>query len=293
MSAKWTAADLPAMDGRTVVVTGANSGIGLVAARELARAGARVVLAVRDTAKGEEAAATITGTTEVRRLDLADLRSINEFASGWDDGLDMLINNAGVMATPERRTKDGFELQIATNHLGPFALTNLLLPRIADRVVTVSSHMHRAGSVEVSDLNWKRRRYQRWGAYSQSKLANLLFTLELQRRLEAAGSPVRAVAAHPGYAATNLQARTENPFQNAMMAVGNRLFAQSDAMGALPTLYAATQDIPGGSYVGPDGFQEQRGHPKLVGRSGAARDADTARALWERSEELTRVRFQL
>jgi NAD(P)-dependent dehydrogenase (short-subunit alcohol dehydrogenase family) len=289
----WTAGDLPDLAGRTVVVTGANSGIGLAAARELARAGARVVLAVRDTAKGERAAAAMTGSREVRALDLADLASVRAFADAWDGDLDILINNAGVMALPQRRTADGFEMQIGTNHLGHFALTNLLLPRITDRVVTVSSGLHRIGRLDVDDLNWERRGYSRWGAYGQSKLSNLLFTLELQRRLVAAGSEVRAVAAHPGYANTNLHGRTENPLQHAVMWIGNRTLAQSDAMGALPTLYAATEDIPGGSFVGPDGIGEQRGHPTLVGRSGAASDSATARRLWERSEALTGVSFPL
>src|SRR6266550_2210602 len=194
-SPKWTAAELPRLDGRTFLVMGANSGIGLVAARELGHAGARVVLAVRDLAKGEHAAATIRGEREVRQLDLADLASIRTFAQAWEGDLDVLINNAGVMATPERRTKDGFELQIGTNHLGHFALTNLLLPRITDRVVTVSSPAHRTGRIDLDDLNWERRGYQRWRAYGQSKLANLLFTLELERRLREAGSAVRALAA--------------------------------------------------------------------------------------------------
>jgi NAD(P)-dependent dehydrogenase (short-subunit alcohol dehydrogenase family) len=229
----------------------------------------------------------------VRELDLADLASIRAFADGWEGDLDVLVNNAGVMATPERRTKDGFELQIGTNHLGHFALTNLLLPRIRDRVVTVSSGAHRVGSIRLDDLNWQRGDYQRWRAYGQSKLANLLFTLELQRRLQEAGSHVRALAAHPGYAATNLQQRTENLIQNAVMAISNRLVAQSDEMGALPTLFAATQDLPGGSYVGPDGFQEQRGHPTLVSRSAAASDPQTAKRLWLLSEELTGVRSPL
>jgi NAD(P)-dependent dehydrogenase (short-subunit alcohol dehydrogenase family) len=290
---KWTAADLPPMAGRTFVITGANSGIGLAAARELGGAGARVVLAVRDRARGEQAAASVPGSREVRELDLADLSSIHAFADDWEGGVDVLVNNAGVMATPRRRTKDGFELQIGTNHLGHFALTNLLLPRITDRVVTVASNAHRTGRIELDDLNWERRGYQRWRAYGQSKLANLLFTLELQRRLDEVGSPLRALAAHPGYAATNLQARTENVVQNTLMALGNRLFAQSDEMGALPTLYAATQDLPGGSYVGPGGFHEQRGHPTLVGRSPAASDPETARRLWELSEQLTGVRFPL
>ena len=292
-SSKWTADDLPDQTGRTFVVTGANSGIGLAAARALGRAGARVVLAVRDTAKGERAASSIPGGAEVRKLDLADLSSVRAFADGWDADLDVLVNNAGVMAPPLKRTADGFELQIGTNHLGHFALTNLLLPRIRDRVVTVSSGVHHIGSIRLDDLNWERGGYNRWRAYAQSKLANLLFTAELQRRLTQAGSDVRAVAAHPGYAATNLQSHTENFIQNAFMAIGNKVFAQSDEMGALPTLFAATQDIPGDSYVGPDGFAEQRGHPKLVGRSGAAKDADVAGKLWERSEELTGVGFPL
>jgi NAD(P)-dependent dehydrogenase (short-subunit alcohol dehydrogenase family) len=248
---------------------------------------------VRDTAKGEQAARTIDGPAEVRKLDLADLDSIRAFAEAWEGDLDVLINNAGIMAIPQQRTRDGFEMQIGTNHLGHFALTNLLLPHVTDRVVTLSSGAHRIGNLDVDDLNWERRSYKRWGAYGQSKLSNLLFTLELQRRLTAAGSGVRAVAAHPGYAATNLQSRTQNAVQNALMAIGNKVIAQSDEMGALPTLYAATQDIPGGSYVGPDGLGEQRGHPTLVGRSGAASDAESARRLWERSEELTGVRFPL
>jgi NAD(P)-dependent dehydrogenase (short-subunit alcohol dehydrogenase family) len=292
-TSKWTADDLPDLDGRTFVVTGGNSGIGLMAARELGRAGARVVLAVRDAARGEQAAATIPGGAEVRRLDLADLASIHAFADGWDGELDVLVNNAGVMATPERRTADGFELQIGTNHLGPFALTNVLLPRITDRVVTVSSGAHRAGRIRLDDLNWERGSYHRWRAYGQSKLANLLFTLELQRRLAEAGSDVRAVAAHPGWAATNLQGHTENRLQSALLALGNRFIAQDEEMGALPTLYAATQDIPGGSYVGPDGWQEQGGHPTLVGRSSAASDERTARGLWELSEGLTGTGFPL
>jgi NAD(P)-dependent dehydrogenase (short-subunit alcohol dehydrogenase family) len=289
----WTARDLSRQDGRTFLVTGANSGIGLAAARELGRVGARVVLAVRDPARGEQAAATIDGETEIRRLDVADLASIRAFAEEWDGAIDVLVNNAGVMATPERRTKDGFELQIGTNHLGHFALTNLLLPHLRDRVVTISSGAHRAGSIRLDDLNWERRRYSRWRAYGQSKLANLLFTLELQRRLAAAGSDLRAVACHPGWAATNLQGHTGSTVQNALLALGNRLVSQSDEMGALPTLYAATQDIPGGSYVGPDGFQEQRGHPRHVGHSRAAGDEETARRLWELSEQLTGTSFPL
>src|SRR5512133_1773152 len=239
-SAKWTAQDLPRLDGRTFVVTGANSGIGFAAARELGRHGARVVLAV-----------------------------------------------------PDQRTKDGFKMQLGTNHLGHFALTNLLLPHVRDRVVVVASGAHRMGSIHLDDLNWERHGYSRWRAYGQSKLANLLFMSELQRRLDDAGSRVRVTGAHPGWAATNLQHRTENVVQNAIMAIGNRVWAQSEEMGALPTLFAATQDLPGNTYVGPDSLGEQRGHPKVVGRSGAARDMETAARLWELSEELTGVAFPL
>jgi NAD(P)-dependent dehydrogenase (short-subunit alcohol dehydrogenase family) len=286
---KWTAADLPDLSDRTAVVTGANSGIGREAARALARVGARVVLAVRDVAKGEAAAAQMPGAVEVRRLDLADLASVRAFAEGWEGDLDLLVNNAGVMAVPHARTQDGFEMQIGTNHLGHFALTNLLAPHLTDRVVTVASNAHRMGTIDLEDLIWERRSYNAWRAYGQSKLANLLFTLELQRRLTAAGSPVRALAAHPGWAATNLQGRTQNRLQDLVAMLGNKIIAQNDERGAWPTLYAATQDLPGGSYIGPDGFQEGRGHPTLVGRSAAASDPDVARALWELSERLTRT----
>jgi NAD(P)-dependent dehydrogenase (short-subunit alcohol dehydrogenase family) len=289
----WDADQIPDQAGRTVVVTGATSGLGLVTARAMAAAGAHVVLAVRDTERGRRAAGGIEGSTEVRSLDLADLASVRAFAQRWDSRLDVLVNNAGVMAVPEGRTADGFEMQLGTNHLGHFALTNLLLRHIADRVVTLSSTAHRMGAIDLDDLNWERRGYRRWRAYGQSKLANLLFTLELERRLAAYGSPIRALAAHPGYAATNLQSRTGNRLQNSLMAVSNRLFAQSDQMGALPTLYAATQDLPGGSYVGPDGRREARGHPTLVGRTAAATDTDVAERLWVRSEELTGVMFGL
>ncbi|WP_320669835.1 oxidoreductase [Patulibacter defluvii] len=288
-SSSWSARDLPDLAGRTVVVTGANSGIGLVAARELARAGARTVLAVRDPEKGARAAATIAGEVEVRPLDLADLASVRAFADGWEGDLDVLINNAGVMAVPLGRTADGFELQIGTNHLGHFALTNLLLPHVTDRVVTVASGAHRAGRIDLDDLNWERRPFQTWWAYGQSKLANLLFTLELERRLRAAGSPVRALAAHPGWAATNLQGHSGRPVQHAVMQVGNRLLAQDDEAGTLPTLFAATQDLPGNSYVGPDGLAEMRGRPTLVGRTARASDVTTAKALWTLSEQLTGV----
>jgi NAD(P)-dependent dehydrogenase (short-subunit alcohol dehydrogenase family) len=287
----WTPAEMPDQSGRTFVVTGANSGIGLAAARELAASGAHVVLAVRDTGKGEGAAARLSGDPEVRALDLADLASVRAFAEGLNRNIDVLINNAGVMATPHRTTADGFELQLGTNHLGHFALTGLLLPRIQDRVLTISSGGHRIGRINFDDLQ-SERSYHRWPAYGQSKLANLLFMYQLQRLLDAARSSLRSVAAHPGYAATNLQFHTES-IQDRIMALGNRIFAQSDEQGAWPTLYAATTpDLPGGSYVGPDGFLEQRGNPKLVGSSAAARDEDTARRLWEVSEELTGVHYE-
>jgi NAD(P)-dependent dehydrogenase (short-subunit alcohol dehydrogenase family) len=285
--------DIPDMSGRSVIVTGANSGIGRAAARALAAAGARVVLAVRDIGKGRAAAAGVPGQIEVRALDLARLASVRDFAAGWQGGVDVLINNAGVMAPPLGRTADGFELQFGTNHLGHFALTNLLLERIGGRVVTVSSNGHRIGSIDFDDLNWERKPYRAWRAYGQSKLANLLFTAELQRRLTAAGSPVLATAAHPGYAATNLQFHSGRRSLDLLSAVGNRLFAQDEDGGALPTLYAAVADVPPNSFAGPGGFMEQRGAPKLVGRSGAAKDADVAHHLWDVSEELTGVRFPL
>ncbi len=281
------------MTGRSVIVTGANSGIGRSAASALAGAGARVVLAVRDTTKGQDAAATMPGETEVRPLNLASLTSIREFAEGWDGDLDLLINNAGVMAPPLTRTTDGFELQFGTNHLGHFALTNLLLDHVTGRVVTVSSTGHRIGSIDFDDLNWERKPYKAWRAYGQSKLANLLFTAELQRRLTAAGSEVQANAAHPGYAATNLQFHSGRRVLDLVSIVGNRLLAQDADGGALPTLYAAVGDIPGNSFAGPGGFMEQRGAPKLVERSDAAQDAAVARRLWGVSEELTGVRFPL
>jgi NAD(P)-dependent dehydrogenase (short-subunit alcohol dehydrogenase family) len=292
-STRWTSADLPSQAGRIIVITGANSGIGLPTARALAEAGAHLVLAVRDVASGEAAADSIHGDCEVRQLDLADLSSVRAFADKWQGELSVLINNAGVMRTPKRRTANGFELQIGTNHLGHFALTNLLLPHITDRVVTVASGAHRGGSISLDDLNWQERSYRPWAAYQQSKLANLLFTLELQRRLTLAGSAVRAIAAHPGYAATNLQFRSESRLEDRVMAIGNRFFAQTDEAGARPILYAASQDIPGASYVGPDGFGEQRGYPTLVGRAAAASDVEMAKQLWMLSEVLTGVTFPL
>jgi len=292
--AGFTASDIPDMSGKTVIVTGASSGIGLETAKALAAAGARVVLAVRDPARGAAAAASIKGTTEVRPLDLASLDSVRAFARDWTGPVSLLINNAGVMIPPLSRTADGFELQFGTNHLGHFALTNLLLPGITagGRVVTVSSDAHRGGRMDFDDLNWEHRRYRPWRAYGQSKLANLLFTTELQRRLTQAGSTVKATAAHPGYAATNLQSHSGSRFWDfAMGTLGNRLLAQDAAGGALPTLYAATADIPGDSFAGPGGFGGMRGAPKLVGRSGRARDPAAGRRLWTLSEQLTGVSF--
>jgi NAD(P)-dependent dehydrogenase (short-subunit alcohol dehydrogenase family) len=289
----WNTANIPDLTGRTAVVTGANSGLGIATAQALADAGAHVVLAVRDLDRGRAAASTVSGSTDVRRLDLADLSSVRQFAESWKGDLDLLINNAGVMMLPESKTADGFEMQFGTNHLGHFALTNLLLPHVTDRVVTVSSGAHRwVKEIDFDDLN-STRKYSPRRAYGQSKLANLLFTLELQRRLTEAGSPIRALAAHPGYAATNLQSHTANPVARALMAVGNRVFAQDSKAGALPTLYAATGDLPGNSYLGPKGRGEMRGAPTLVDRAPSASDATAARRLWTMSEELTGTTFSL
>ncbi|HEX4755263.1 MAG TPA: oxidoreductase [Candidatus Dormibacteraeota bacterium] len=285
-SNRWSAADLPDLSGRTVVVTGASSGIGIPTTAELARAGARVVLAVRNVVKGEEVARRMAGSTEVRHLELTSLASIREFAAAWTGDLDILVNNAGIMLVPAGRTEDGFESQIGTNHLGHFALTNLLLPRITGRVVTISSPLHARGRIDVDDLNWERRGYDASRAYADSKQANVLFTLELQRRLTAEGSSVRALSAHPGIARTNLGAHISG-LRGALSAIALRTLAQDAEHGALPTLYAATQDIPGNAFVGPDGFGHLRGHPELVQPSRASQDADLARRLWARSVELT------
>jgi NAD(P)-dependent dehydrogenase (short-subunit alcohol dehydrogenase family) len=289
----FSTSSIPDLTGTAVIVTGANSGIGRAAATALAAAGAHVVLAVRNLDKGREAAAQMPGSTEVRSLDLAKLDSVRAFAADWDRPVDVLVNNAGIMIPPLSRTADGFEMQFGTNHLGHFALTNLLLPQVTGRVVTVASGAHRMGRIDFDDLNWEHKSYRAGRAYGQSKLSNLLFTAELQRRLDAAGSSVKAVAAHPGYAATNLQFHSGSRFMDLLSQLGNRVIAQDDKAGALPTLYAAVADIPGNSYAGPDGFMEGRGAPKLVGRSGAARDMDVARRLWDVSERLTGVSFPL
>jgi NAD(P)-dependent dehydrogenase (short-subunit alcohol dehydrogenase family) len=288
--ADWTAKDLPSFAGRTVIITGANGGLGAVTARELARTGAKIVMAVRNTAKGEAAAERITGDVEVRSLDLQDLSSVRRFADGVDTA-DILINNAGIMASPYALTADGFESQIGTNHLGHFALTNLLLGKLSDRVVSVSSMAHVPGRIRLDDLNWQKRRYSPWLAYSQSKLANLLFTSELQRRLSAVGSPLRALAAHPGYSHTNLQGASGRKLGDAIVSAGTRVIATDADFGARQTLYATSQDLPGNTYVGPRFGYLGRTQP--VGRSRAAKDAATATALWELSEQLTGTKFPL
>ncbi|OBK95856.1 oxidoreductase [Mycobacterium asiaticum] len=286
----WTAAFLPSFAGRTVIITGANSGLGAITARELAGRGARIIMAVRDTEKGKAAAEQISGSVDIRELDLQDLSSVRRFA---DDvaGADMLINNAGIMAAPYALTVDGFESQIGTNHLGHFALTNLLLPKLSDRVVTVSSMAHWPGRIDLNDLNYQRRRYSPWLAYCQSKLANLLFTSELHRRLSAAGSPLRALAVHPGFSHTNLQGASGRKLSDAVVSWGTGVMATDADFGARQTLYAASQDLPGDTFIGPRfGYL---GRTQAVGRSRRARDPQTAKSLWELSERLTDTRFPL
>ena len=299
MSTKWTAEQIPDQTGRTAVVTGANSGLGLSTARELARAGAHVVLACRNLEKGEAALQEVGSGAELEQLDLASLESVQAFADRFlasHDGLDLLINNAGLMAPPRGVTADGFELQFGTNVLGHFALTGRLLGALEGRedarVVTLSSNAHKLGRINFDDLQ-SERRYNRWRAYNQSKLGDLMLALELDRRLRAAGSTVRSVAAHPGYSATNLQSAAPPAVDRAIMAVTNRLIAQSEDMGALPTLYAATYPgLEGGTYVGPDGLMEQRGHPEPVTPAKAARNEENARRLWDVCEELSGVRYE-
>lgn len=286
----WTAADLPSFTGRTAIVTGANAGLGEVTARELARVGAHVVLAVRDTAKGDKAAARMTGDVEVRRLDLQDLASVRRFTDDVEK-VDVLVNNAGIMATNHAVTADGFEGQIGTNHLGHFALTNLLLPKLTDRVVTVSSLLHHIGFISLKDLNWQSRRYSAWLAYGQSKLANLLFTSELQRRLHAAGSSLRALAAHPGWSHTNLQGNSGRKLGDAAVLAVDRLVSTDADFGARQTLYAASQDLPGDTFIGPRFGLYGRTQPTW--RNWPAKRAATAAALWELSERLTGTKFPL
>lgn len=304
MTQRRHANDLPDQSGRTAVVTGANSGIGLITARELARHGARVLLACRDERRGKEAAARIRSAVpdadvEFAELDLADLSSVREFAAAYTpDRLDLLINNAGVMALPYRRTADGFETQFGVNHLGHFALTGLLLPKLlatpGARVVTVSSGLHALSNIDMGDLN-SERNYRRWIAYGRSKTANLLFVHELARRTASVGSGLVAAAAHPGYASTNLQTagvRMENRrVAERVIELGNRIVAQPAATGALPTLYAAT--APG---VRPDSFTGPRllgwrGAPAPSWRAGWTLNDVASERLWVASEQLTGVAF--
>lgn len=304
----WTAKDIPDLSGKTVIVTGGNSGIGYEAALQLAAKGARTILACRDADKARDAAIRIkktyaTADVDFVALDLASLVSIRAFAAAFLEkhgALHVLCNNAGVMALPYRKTADGFEMQLGTNHLGHFALTGLLLERLlatpGARVVNVSSNAHYFGSMHFDDLN-SERRYGKWRAYGQSKLANLLFTYELQRRLEAAKVDVLAAACHPGYAATNLQSAGPRMDGSSLMEsitnLGNRLLAQDAAMGALPTLYAATApDVRGGDYIGPDGFLENAGHPKKTRSNAKSHDRAAAAKLWEVSAKLTGVAYE-
>ncbi|MBX3250718.1 MAG: SDR family oxidoreductase [Myxococcales bacterium] len=305
----FTEHDLPDLRGQTALVTGANSGIGLEAARMLAARGAEVLLACRTPSKGETAIASIRraapdAKVRLERLDLASLASVRQLAERLRrelTRLDLLVNNAGVMALPKQLTEDGFEMQLGTNHLGHFALTGLLLPLVlaapAGRVVSVSSLAHRFGRMKLHDLHYERG-YQKWLAYGQSKLANLLFTFELQRRFEAAEARAIAVACHPGFASTNLQfvgPRLEGSrLMEALMRLNNRFLAQSAAEGALPTVYAATSaTVRGGDFVGPSGLFEIRGAPARARVAKHARDVATAKELWALSERATGVRYDL
>jgi NAD(P)-dependent dehydrogenase (short-subunit alcohol dehydrogenase family) len=305
----WSEADIPDLSGKTIVITGANSGLGFEAAMALAGKGAQVVLACRDQAKGRAAEEQIRArhpraATALMPLDLCSLADIRRFADAARaayPSIDVLMNNAGVMALPYRQTADGFEMQFGTNHLGHFALTGLLLDRLlaapGARIVTVSSGAHRMGRIRFDDLHGQQR-YRKWPAYAQSKLANLLFAYELQRRLSAAGAAAISVAAHPGYAATNLQAAGPkmlgSSFLERVMDLGNRLFAQSAAMGALPQLYAAVAPaVRGGEYYGPSSIGELWGPPRVVTSTARSRDEGAARRLWEVSEELTGVTYPL
>ena len=306
----WTEDKMPDLTGTTAVVTGANSGLGFVTAAQLAAHGASVTLAVRDPARGAAAVERMRdrlpdAELTVRVLDLASLASIAAFADEFTattGRLDLLVNNAGVMNLPQRRTADGFEMQFGTNHLGHFALTGRLLPLLLagpdPRVVTLSSTVHRIGKMNFDDLMGAKR-YRPWPAYGQSKLANLLFTSELQRRAAAAKLPLRAMAAHPGFALTNLQtagptmrgAKTTTR-RSRLMATLTRELAQPAVWGALPTLYAATvPGLAGNSFVGPEGFGQQHGHPVPVTRSKRAQNTADAQRLWTESERLTGVSY--
>ncbi|MCT9009040.1 SDR family NAD(P)-dependent oxidoreductase [Streptomyces rhizosphaerihabitans] len=277
----WTANDLPDLTGRTVVITGAGRGLGLITARELSRAGARVVLGVRDTGKARRAVAELPGSFDIRPLDVSDLASVRAFAGSWSGDIDILINNAGVMDIPAARTADGLDLQTTTNHTGPFLLTTLLLERITDRVVHVTSELHRQGRIDLDDLDWRTRRHHGMRAYEASKLAVVLFSLELQRRLTADGSPVRSVLASPGIARTTLAAHSRSNVINRLTFLTNH-----PERGALSLLYAATQDVPGNSYVGPDGLGGLRGSPAVRRQGKAGLDSAMAGRLWDATTDL-------
>ena len=296
----WTEADVPDQSGRVAIVTGANSGLGYETARVLAQHGATVVMACRNAQKAETAASKIRslnpkGNVVVMPLDLTDLKSVHAFAEAFKaehDHLDLLVNNAGIMVPPLGRTAQGFETQFGVNHLAHFALTAQLLGLLEStpgaRVVNVSSAAHRFGQIDFGDLNWHARRYAAMPAYGQSKLANLLFTYELQRHLSDSGKDVLAVAAHPGWASTGLQG------QDSGSQLANRLFAQPQAMGALPTLYAATApEVVGGAYYGPSGLLELGGTPERVFSNARSHDEQDARRLWTVSEELTSVKLRV
>lgn len=301
---------MPSLQGRRAVVTGANGGIGYFTALELSKHGADVTLAVRDLTKGQGAAQQMTkagaGALSVRQLDLSKLSSVRDFADQWSqenpEGLDLLINNAGVMAIPRQFTPDGFEMQFATNYLGHFALTALLMPALLaqpqTRIVNVTSNAHRfAKGINFDDLMGEKR-YRAWGAYGQSKLAQLLFTNELQVRLDRIGSSAKSLAAHPGYAATGLYRAPLRlghiPFANTLLTQVGSVLGQSAEQGAMPTLFAATApDLNGDSYIGPNGAGQWKGYPQLVDRSAAAMDVQAATRLWLVSEELTGVHFPL
>jgi NAD(P)-dependent dehydrogenase (short-subunit alcohol dehydrogenase family) len=284
---------LPDQIGRTVVVTGANSGLGFETAKRFAEAGAHVVLACRSAERAEAAAARIEGSTQVLLVDTSDLASVRAFAEAAPDRIDVLVNNAGVMAADEARTAEGFDVQLATNYLGAFALTGLLLPRLTDRVVMLSSLAHWGGRIVLDDLNRHRRPYSRWLSYADSKLADLMLAFDLQARFAEAGSPLRAMAAHPGMAGTDLTRDLHVPA--AVAAVTEPVLhgvGQSAAAGALPTLLAAAApDLMGGSFVGPAGPFQLRGAPMIVGTSRAARDRRMQRRLTAEAERLTGVRI--
>lgn len=306
---KWTSGDMPSQAGRRIVVTGANSGIGLIAAKELAASGAEVIMACRSLDKATAAADSIRATypaanVTVMQLDIANLASVHQFAEDFSkryDRLDVLINNAGVMGFPKRTaTRDGFEAQFGTNHLGHFALTALLMPSLnaaaSARVVSVASVAHKnTDGLNFDDLNFETSKYSAFDAYAKSKLANLLFMYELDRRLKAAGSTMISAAAHPGYSATNITSSAnpnDSAIKNFLIGIGNRLMAMPAWKGALPTLYVASMpDVQGGDFIGPVGPLQFWGWPGKVQPRDTAQDVNAARQLWEQSESLTGVRF--